>query len=272
MSRFSQKPMVLTVHEGNFRAKVSTLPGRIIFRWCINQAQQVIAVSQEQQHRIQQEKIIAPVAVVYNMLNTATFPVEPQPQMIPKDHVRLLWVGGFQSDYYHRKGGEVLLRSIALAKSRLSIGIHLTLVGDGPMQDRARDLADQLGIADECEFVGALSSEQVREQMLNCHALVLASRSESFGVVLIEAMSCGRPVVATRCGGPDEIVTPETGILVEPENPEALVNGIVRLVETYATFDSNSIASYVLQKFGSEHITMLLNDIYTDVVCCWKDR
>ena len=64
-------------------------------------------------------------------------------------------------------------------------------------------------------LLGALSREQARDELRGCDCFVLPSRHESFGVVLAEATACGRPVISTRCGGPESIVTKENGILVE---------------------------------------------------------
>jgi glycosyltransferase involved in cell wall biosynthesis len=89
-----------------------------------------------------------------------------------------------------------------------------------------------------------------------CEIFVLPSRSEPFGIVIIEAMACARPVVATAVGGIPEIVEQEkTGILVEPNNPPALAEGLRRVLTDNAlqrSLAENAYAS-VMERFCSSH-------------------
>lgn len=98
--------------------------------------------------------------------------------------------------------------------------IRLVIVGTGKEESRLRKLAASLG--GSVEFTGALPRRMVRQRMWQANALVLPSDFETFGVVLIEALATGLPVVATRCGGPEEIVTPEVGTLIPPDDEDAL--------------------------------------------------
>jgi glycosyltransferase involved in cell wall biosynthesis len=128
-----------------------------------------------------------------------------------------------------KKALDVLLRAVALAREG---GFRMTvlLVGGGPLEDELKELARQLGVADQVRFLGFLELEAVRELLNGCTFFVLPSRSEPFGIVLLEAMAVGKAVIATRVGGIPEFVTDgANGVLVEPDDPQALAEALCRM-------------------------------------------
>jgi glycosyltransferase involved in cell wall biosynthesis len=87
--------------------------------------------------------------------------------------------------------------------------------------------------------------------MGTCDAFVLSSSYETFGVVVVEALMNGKPVVATRCGGPEDIVVPgEDGLLVEKDNPEALAAAMLELRAQRDRFDAAAIRQRCIDRFG----------------------
>lgn len=108
------------------------------------------------------------------------------------------------------KGVTMLLNAVAQLQ-RQGQPVELTLVGDGPEKANWMAHAQALGIAGRTRFTGALSLEAVAREMQACHVFCLPSVRESGGAVLLEAMACGRPVIAVAHGGPAEIVDHEVG-------------------------------------------------------------
>jgi glycosyltransferase involved in cell wall biosynthesis len=105
------------------------------------------------------------------------------------------------------------------------------LVGDGPLRSELEHLAARLGVHRQVEFIGYQSRPGVVRLLNECTLFVLPSRSESLGIAVIEALACGKPVVATAVGGIPEIIEDGTsGILVEPEDARALAVAIRRLL------------------------------------------
>ncbi len=96
--------------------------------------------------------------------------------------------------------------------------------------------------------------------------LVLPSRTETFGAVLIEALACGTPVVATKCGGTEDIVNESVGLLVPKENPEALAKAIIEVVVERQKFDSTKLRNYALENFDWEKIARRTVDLYNKAV------
>lgn len=144
---------------------------------------------------------------------------------------------GFLSilDEHHRyKGLEVLLRAVAELR-REGRRVRLKVGGAGEEQGLYRNLAAELGIADAAEFLGFIPGPDLPAFYGSCHVFVLPStdeRREGFGLVLLEAMACGRAVVSTPIVGMHgDIRTHETGLLVPPQDPSALAGALRRLDE-----------------------------------------
>ena len=126
----------------------------------------------------------------------------------------------------------------------------LTIVGDGPRRSELEQRARTLDLDDQVRFWGALGRASVREALRDAHAFVLPSHQETFGVVLLEAMATGLPVLATASGGPEDLVTPETGLLVPPGDPEALANGLSALRGRWSAFDADTIRARAQEQHG----------------------
>jgi glycosyltransferase involved in cell wall biosynthesis len=85
-------------------------------------------------------------------------------------------------------------------------------------------------------------------------------------VVLIEAMACGKPVVATTCGGPEDIVTSHTGILVPPEDEQALAQAVLEVLSDGDRFSPAVIRQYAVDNYAYEGIAARILDLYAEVV------
>ncbi len=134
-----------------------------------------------------------------------------------------------------RKGVQHLLEAMALLRDRPG---HLHVVGHGPLRPQLEGMAEDLGVSDRVTFHGFVPARELRRRFVSCDVFVLpAVRDakgdvEGLGVVLVEALSFGRPVVASRSGGIVDIIRhEETGLLVPPGEPAALAEAIGRLLE-----------------------------------------
>ncbi|WP_031548838.1 glycosyltransferase family 4 protein [Parvularcula oceani] len=123
----------------------------------------------------------------------------------------------------HWKAVDLLIDAFA----QLEETAHVRILGDGPKRAALEAQVQKLGLSDRVHFDGFVSAEAVRTAISGARALVLPSVYECGGAVVLEAMACARPVVATDWGGPaDYVLQDETGILVPPSSPTALAEGL----------------------------------------------
>lgn len=128
---------------------------------------------------------------------------------------------------YPTKGQDVFLRALALLPQE----VRGVLVGDGPACQDYHRLAESLGVADRCSFVGAVPPSEVLLRMARATITVVPSRAEAFGLVNIESMAVGTPVVASRVGGIPEIVRDGIdGLLVPSGDHAAMADAIVKVL------------------------------------------
>jgi glycosyltransferase involved in cell wall biosynthesis len=122
------------------------------------------------------------------------------------------------------KGVDILLDAFALVRER--IPALLEVAGDGPERARLAEQADRLGISGDVSFLGWLGPEDCAHRMRACHVYVSPSLQEAGGIAVLEAMACGRPVVAAAWGGHLACVDATAGVLVDVSSRDALVQGL----------------------------------------------
>ncbi|HSI32432.1 MAG: glycosyltransferase family 4 protein [Phycisphaerae bacterium] len=159
--------------------------------------------------------------VIYNGINLTDFAAPPSGPRPARPYV--LGIGR----HVAQKGFDVLIRAFALA----ALPTHdLVIAGDGPERPALAELARSLGVGDRVRIPGKADRPTAIDLFQQCETFVLPSRHEPMGIVNLEAMAAGKPVVATRVGGVPEVVTDGvTGLLVEPANPDALATALRQL-------------------------------------------
>jgi len=152
----------------------------------------------------------------------------------------------------------------AFTKAFIHKDVILIIVGSGAEYDTLKNLIKKLNMEKQIKLYGKAKREEVLNLLQGADSFVLASEYETFGVVLIEAMSCGLPVVATRCGGPESIVINEKlGNLVDI-NIDTLAKG---MLDVYGKeYDSSYIRRYVIDNFSEKVISEKLLNIYTQLI------
>jgi glycosyltransferase involved in cell wall biosynthesis len=131
--------------------------------------------------------------------------------------------------FYPRKRVAALLRSVALLRDRIP-QFELRIVGNGPENARLRQIASDLRLESIVRWLGDVNRETLATEYGRCHVFCLPSVQEGFGIVFLEAMAAGKPIVAARVAAVPEVVRAGMeGLLVEPENPEALAEALLTL-------------------------------------------
>jgi L-malate glycosyltransferase len=144
--------------------------------------------------------------------------------------------------------------------------VTLTIGGDGPERQALIALAVKLKVRNQILFPGRLSRREVRNTLAQSDAFVLSSKFETFGVVLIEALAMGVPVIATRCGGPEDIVSDDTGILVPVGDVAALGAAMVEMKQNCERWEPTRLREICKNKFGPEAVSKRWVEIYNNVL------
>ena len=130
---------------------------------------------------------------------------------------------------HHSKGQDILLRAISLLRKEVP-DFTVEFVGDGPYRDEYVALAQSLGLLDRCMFSGVVQHDEVMRKMAQADICVVPSRSEAFGLVAIESMAVGTPVIASRVGGIVESVRDgRDGFLFDSDDENSLAKKLQRL-------------------------------------------
>ncbi|MCD4755959.1 MAG: glycosyltransferase [Deltaproteobacteria bacterium] len=163
-----------------------------------------------------------------------------------------------------KKGQADLIRAFA-GQFASDADVQLRIGGDGPIRSKLERLTADLGVNDKVVFLGMLSRDEVRKEMQACDAFALPSHYETFGIVLIEALACGKPVVATRCGGPECIVHDGNGLLVPVHDEIALGNAMSTLRLSLSRYDPEVIRNDCIARFGPRTVIDQLTSLYQKV-------
>lgn len=236
------------------------LQGRLI-AWSLRMADHVFSVS-----GALKEDVVAlgvdpdHVTVVHNGIEPERFTGGDRKSVrqrlsLPADGALAVCVSRLSAE----KGIDVLIDAVAHVRTP---GFLLVVVGDGPQRGMLEERARMLGVADRVLFAGDRPHDEVPQWVSAGDLCVLSSRKEGYPNAVVEALACGRPVVATDVGGVREILTSENlGLMVEPENPEAfgaaVDDALGRVWDTQAietagkARDWNAVARDVLGKFES---------------------
>jgi glycosyltransferase involved in cell wall biosynthesis len=165
---------------------------------------------------------------------------------------------------------DVLLQAVARLAAK-GVAARLLVAGGSLYPDTAweereiRELATTLRLDDRVTFLGRLRPEEIARLMAESSVVVLPSKIESFGAVLVEALACGTPVVATRCGGPESIVTDAVGELVPVGDADALAGALDRVLARPERFDRAVLRSYALSRFGLDSVVDRTVELYREV-------
>lgn len=232
-SRFSGARLVLVVHGTDALSIRRKDPFAALARKALNTADLVITVSNALAHTVRQDLGLPghiPVATVHMGIEERVFAPDPSARAIlgiPRKEKVVLYVGNLTKT----KGLDVLQVAFEnlVASGKVD---RLVIVGDGPLRSKLHDWQSGTSwLRQRVTMTGVVSHVEVARWMASSDVLVLPSRSEGLGLVLLEAMACGTPCVASRVGGIPEVLTEQTGALVPPDDSVALASALADVIK-----------------------------------------
>lgn len=254
-------PYVITEHFSGFGREAVSDGLRQRARASFHGAAHVAAVSPTLKAALAERGLVAAerVRILPNLVDETVFTLPPAPRTPPPFRFFAL------AHLHPWKGMDVLLHAFDRA-FRNTPDVELVVGGDGPARAALEQTAQALSTAARIRFAGALSRTAVRTMLWQANAFVHPSRHETFGVVLVEAMATGLPVVATACGGPEGFVTPEVGCLVPPGDPAALAHNMQTLYKTAPHYTPDAIRQHAVRRFGHEAFARRTRAFYRDAL------
>lgn len=167
---------------------------------------------------------------------------------------------------YHQKNKRLdrLIEAFAMLH-REDNSLRLIIGGEGPETENLKQLVSSLGLGTTIEFPGFLSRQQMKEFLDRSSVLVSSSDFETFGVILIEAMAMGVPVVATDSGGPSDIITETNGVLV-PRSIDGLASGLNKVLKNLPGYSSVAIRDFVLEHFSEKSQVIQYQQLYSEII------
>ena len=205
--------------------------------------------------------VLLPNGVAPATYQNAAVGKEYRPSSVPSDSLIVVCAARLT----YQKGQDVLLQAWRTVQEQVPAA-RLILAGDGPQGPQLEHLAANLGISGSVTFAGLVSD--MRRLLVDAHVFVLPSRYEGMSNALLEAMAAGLPCVATRVSGSeDAIVDGQSGLLVPPENPEALASALVAVLtnQELAHALGREAHARVVQAFAQERVLDELSHLYSSL-------
>jgi len=205
------------------------------------------------------------INVIYNGISPKNFDLNVDPGRVKEKYFihPLAPVVLFAGRLSYQKGPDLLLESVPDVLSDRP-DTRFIFAGSGDMKNHLYKRASELGVVDKIRVLGFVPDDKLIELFKSCDLVCIPSRNEPFGIVVLEAWSAGKPVVATNVGGPSEIIENfVTGVKVYPNNPESIAWGIKYLInnpEEIKKISENSLKA--VKEFTWDKIADKTLDVY----------
>ncbi len=256
IGKLNRIPVVVTEHFSSFpRGLLSPLDvvkAWLAFRW----AKRVLPVSSALQKAIEHYGIHAHFQVIPNVADTTLF-FPPSPLRKDMNPKRILFVGQLAPV----KGVSYLLQALSHLRQKRD-DWHLDIVGDGDARMEYERLAVDLKLGDKVTFHGLKTRQEVADFMRSADLYVLSSLWENCSTSAAEALATGIPILATRCGGTEEFVIKDVGLLVPPGDAHTLCNGLDYMLDNLHLYSCKRISQYAIECFSPELVGAKLHAVY----------
>jgi len=268
VARIKKVPLIVTYHNDiggkGIYHPIASIYNRTLLHFVLKQAKTIIVTN---------SNFISPyllpyrnkVTIIPNSVDIKVF--RPVPGRMEGD----IFFLGVLDGYHQYKGLEILFVAIALVRREIP-GIKLVVGGSGPMKEYYTGLCRSIGIYENVDFVGYIPDNNLPDYYNRCKMVALPSidpTREGFGIVLLEAMACGRPVIATDLTGvAEDIRICGAGIVIEPGDAVALAKAIKTILNDPAFADRMGLAGRKLveKKYGSDIVAGQVEQVYREAV------
>ena len=254
-------PFVLTEHSSSINQEY--IPERELkpLRKAYQDASAVIAVSSVLSKRINQffnvHSIVIPNIIDFSVF-TSKKQAHPSFQFVSAGNIK------------KEKGFDILVSAFQIMREK-GFDVRLLIMGDGPEKTSLETMVRNAKMSDYVSFYGKYTREDFAFELTKSDVFVLPSRGETFGVVYVEAMASGVPVIATACGGPEDFVEEGNGLLVSVDDISGLCDAMVYMRQNISQYDRDSIIGKVKRRFNDETVALMISNVFNSVRDCYNE-
>ena len=263
LARHFRRPFVITEHMGPF-----PFPSRAFLRVDGSLTERLSAPFLASARNVAVSPTLARAMAGFGITHVSVIPNlvdEERFSPSPRAHSTRDFVLFSLCNLVEGKGIDDLLKATGRAMAEVS-SLRLVVGGDGPMRGALEALAERLGISERVSWLGRVNPAVTPGLYRNCDAFILTSRAETFGVVYVEALACGKPVIATRCGGPEAIVHEGNGLLVPIGDVPAIASAMVKMARNSDHHREKDIRSDFMKRFSRPAVVRQLLVLYRGVL------
>ena len=263
-------PLVITCHGTDLLNIAGELDrgvywGRKFVDEAVDYAYQIVTISRSNDSEMKRlvPKAVEKADLIINGVDTSVF--YPDPSIKKEDVLKEL---GIKKDY--RQVVSFVGRMTAMKRVNILLqaakiyerdDIVTLLAGDGDLRDELEQMAKDLEL-ENVYFLGNQPHEMVRKIYNIAECSLIQSKKEPFGLVALEALACGTPVIASNQGGLIDFVTSDKGILFEVDDYEELADDVMKLLNKEVTFDGVEIAKEIREKYSQDVIIGKFEELY----------
>lgn len=258
-------PVVVTEHEPIEYMHLENIKNRLKQKYTYKNSDKNIVVSDYLNEALSSKFNNISFTTIYNgVVDPAKYIADDTCNYYIENGINMIIVAGFYDKYV--KGFQYLLPALKEVNETCGKRLYLHICGDGKYLPYYKNMAKELGIEHFCRFYGHCNRMKVYNIVNQMDFGVSASLFESAGVSVEEMLIIGKPVVATKSGGVSSLVSESNSIVVEKESAKQLVSGITCMIDSYKTYDNDSIRKEALEKFEMSHIVDKHIDIYKSIL------
>lgn len=251
-------PFVITEHSSRFMNNTIPFSMEKYVKLAFSNSNQNISVS-ENFTKLLINKYGSSFIYVPNIIDTDFY--RPEEDSTNKSEFSFLSAGILNDNKNHTLLIQAFMLFLSTGKKA-----KLVIAGDGPNRGKLRAQAKELGLEKEITFTGWVSRKKLKELMNTSSTFILPSKKETFGVVLAEAMSCGIPVISTKSGGPQSIITSDKIGLLCDNNKENLFFAMQKVYDNFTSYKPSVIRQEVEDTYSQKAVSTQLLSIYKNVL------
>ena len=257
LSKRLNVPFVISEHTGPFSKVSNSFVKRNWAKYILNKANKVLTVSNHLKQEIldigvHQSKI----EVTYNPVDTNLFTLKENKILIKN----ILFVSRLEPF----KGGLRTLKSFHQLLQKEG-DWNLTICGEGVEKQAILQYITKNKLKDKVTIKGTLTKKELAKEIHKAAFLVYPSLHESFGLIPVEAMSCGIPVICTNQTAPKEYINAANGLLVHPNNIDEIAQAMQTLINNLSAYDAGNIRKQIVERFGFDNFGKNLIKIYSNI-------